>query len=448
MELPKSNRDLLPGTLSAGDTLKLLWLNWCISFGALSLLLILSLFIKPILLPVIAFAEAAWVHYYKMPKSADTAEGRLAGPLLSICVKNLVISGILMLVINALCTPWLIGRVLVLEMYNDEIPFITCLVIFPVQVVLSVWWLLFHRPSLRPGSPSPNPMRALVPRESAYQVRILMILSFVMSAVECWYYVTRYINSDFNNPDRFFFVFMPVGIYLLSIFFMGGRYTTLSTLVSAVQNIPVSSLKTLVRYLVFSDNDVLVRPDINGLYDTPVETMLPSDEKPSDEELRKMFSKFAETEDYTLRYLFTSDPVFQGAAENGPLWVRHYAVLLGKDVKRGSLSCQNAGDRWAGLYDIQRLAAKGELSPTLARELVRIYTITMAWKSYDREGRRLYPIRNYRPTFRFRDLAKWNVDYDDTSWLEVARFNEDKPLFRIRRFLRNLRGRQAVETEE
>ena len=60
----------------------------------------------------------------------------------------------------------------------------------------------------------------------------------------------------------------------------------------------------------------------------------------------------------------------------------------------------------------------------------------MAWKTYDRNGRRQYPIRNYKPTFRFRDLAKWDVDYDDPLWREIAEFNEDKPLYRIRKFFR------------
>ena len=60
----------------------------------------------------------------------------------------------------------------------------------------------------------------------------------------------------------------------------------------------------------------------------------------------------------------------------------------------------------------------------------------MAWKTYDRDGRRLYPIKNYRPTFRFRDFKTWDVDYNDLHWLDVATNNEDKPFYRLRRFWR------------
>ena len=79
-------------------------------------------------------------------------------------------------------------------------------------------------------------------------------------------------------------------------------------------------------------------------------------------------------------------------------------------------------------------------SPILANELFRIHTMTMAWKTYDRSGRRLYPIRHYRPTFRFRDLPDWNVDYDDETWFDVAHNNEDRYFFRLRAFWNRLTG--------
>ena len=64
----------------------------------------------------------------------------------------------------------------------------------------------------------------------------------------------------------------------------------------------------------------------------------------------------------------------------------------------------------------------------------------MAWKTYDRNGRRLYPIRHYRPTFRLRDLREWTVDYDDQSWFDIAQNNEDRRFFRLRNFWNNITG--------
>ena len=56
----------------------------------------------------------------------------------------------------------------------------------------------------------------------------------------------------------------------------------------------------------------------------------------------------------------------------------------------------------------------------------------MAWKTYDRNGRRLYPIRHYKPTFRLRDLRDWTVDYDDETWFDVAHNNEDRRFYKLR----------------
>lgn len=64
----------------------------------------------------------------------------------------------------------------------------------------------------------------------------------------------------------------------------------------------------------------------------------------------------------------------------------------------------------------------------------------MAWKTYDREGKRLYPIKHYRPTFHIGDLREWNVDYDDASWFDIAHNNEDRPFFRLRKLWRRMTG--------
>ena len=39
-----------------------------------------------------------------------------------------------------------------------------------------------------------------------------------------------------------------------------------------------------------------------------------------------------------------------------------------------------------------------------------------------------------------RDLPKWQVDYDDQTWFDVAHNNEDRPFFRLRRIWGRLTG--------
>ena len=89
--------------------------------------------------------------------------------------------------------------------------------------------------------------------------------------------------------------------------------------------------------------------------------------------------------------------------------------------------------KWYSLSQLQRLLYNHELAPMLATEIHRLYTITMAWKTYDSDGRRLYKIKNYRPNFRLNGICDWDVDFNNSHWLEVARLNEDKPFYRFRK---------------
>ena len=115
----------------------------------------------------------------------------------------------------------------------------------------------------------------------------------------------------------------------------------------------------------------------------------------------------------------------------------HYAAFPGDDAR---YIAENKGWEWFNAYMLDSALASNSLSPQLAAELFRIHTITMAWKTYDREGRRLYPIKNYRPTFRLGDLRKWDVDYDDTLWFSIAATNQDRRFFGLHKFWDRITG--------
>lgn len=93
---------------------------------------------------------------------------------------------------------------------------------------------------------------------------------------------------------------------------------------------------------------------------------------------------------------------------------------------------------WYNLSQLERLLHNHELSPMLAAEIHRLYTVTMAWKTYDADGHRLYKVKNYHPLFRLNGICDWDVDFNSPHWLNVARLNEDKPFFRLRRLARRI----------
>lgn len=194
-----------------------------------------------------------------------------------------------------------------------------------------------------------------------------------------------------------------------------------------------------VRFLLlYEDNIFLSRkeefydtPDGNK-FDTPTSVTLAHinslNRKEADEYLHNLSG--LEEDDYTLRFMYKSTDM------SGLANVYHYICCLrSKDV----IDDTTLQGKWFSLSQLQRLLYNRDLAPALAAEIHRLYTVTMAWKTYDIEGRRLYKIKNYHPAFRLKGICDWEVDFDNPRWLDVARFNEDKPFFRLRSLFRGRR---------
>lgn len=420
-----------------GAVLVSMSIDWAIAFGAVAVLLIASLLVSPLLLPFIGFLLVFAITTYI---KSDKMYRRGASPLILIVGRITVgWSSVIMLAINILFTPWLVGRVLHLEMYNDEIPFITSLVTFPVLAAVCAVTLCrtgnmrhFVETRQRRGVfPSDTTLTTIYYRETRYQTQILLILSLVISAAEYWYYFTRYINSNLNNPDRFFFIYMPVAVYILSVVFMFGRYGSMIPMFELLRKaMPENS--TVLRYLVFCGDEIFLRKNPLGKLDTPAETVINRRGPLSEDEARMLFTEMTGMSDFGIKYMFTGSD-FDASPD-----IMLYSVFVHPGNKGKMISDFPDGSVWYNLYLLDAALKDGSAAPELANEIYRIYTITMAWKTYDREGRRRYPIKHYRPTFRLRDLKDWDVDYDDLSWLMVAGNNEDRPFFRIRKFWNRL----------
>ncbi len=420
-----------------GAVLVSMSIDWAIAFGAVAVLLIASLLVSPLLLPFIGFLLVfAITSYIK----SDKMYGRGASPLILIVGRIAVgWSSVIMLAINILFTPWLVGRVLHLELYNDEIPFITSLVTFPVLAVVCAVTLFragnmrhFVEARQRRGVfSSDTTLTTIYYRETRYQTQVLLILSLVISAAEYWYYFTRYINSNLNSPDRFFFIYMPVAVYILSVVFMFGRYGSMIPVFELLRGaMPENS--TVLRYLVFCGDEILLRKNPVGKLDTPAETVLNRQGQLPEEEARLLFTEMTGMSDFGIKYMFTGSGFAAGPD------IMLYSVFVRPEDKEKMISDFSDGGSWHNLYSLDAALKDGSAAPELANEIYRIYTITMAWKTYDRDGRRLYPIKHYRPTFRLRDLKDWTVDYDDLSWFGVAGNNEDRPFFRLRKLCNRL----------
>ena len=417
--------------ISSG-AVRAMWNNWAIAFGALACVIIGSLFIPKLWLPLLLFIGA----YLRSARlKFESGRTTIAGCNLIVwsMVWILVWSAIVMCVINVLYAKWFVNGVYPIDPINPKHPYVCSLILFPTAAVVSIYMLLRRRRGThcrkclaRFGyySTSDKAVATLYFHETRYQLRLMLGLSLVLSVVDWFYYFKYYINVNYNTPDRFFYIIMPIAIYILSLVYMTMRYMSMAEELTVPRGGTVARpMMTLVRYLVFSGDAVFLDAGDDGRMDTPALMMMPRKETMPDDEASKFFRDMSDEKDFELKYLYTDSGFATGAN------VFHFAVFVPETERAMSLHGQ-----WLTIDELDRMLKGGRLAPMLLSEINRIYRVTMAWKTYDRNGRRLYPIKNYQPTFRFRDFKNWNVDYNDLSWLDIAANNEDRPFYRLRRF--------------
>lgn len=431
-----SNKDLHQDRTAVDKVLRSMWKNWALSYGALTLPIIASLFLPPLWIPFICIIGARVLSTASAPSASLFVNSCTL--IVRLTTRVLTISALIMFAIMLLCTDWIIPAVIKFSIYNVEIPFIICLIVYPVCTLVCIWWLYSglsyshcRKCQQRNGYYAGDSIVAtLYYQEARHQARMLLLITIVVGGAEYWYYFFRYINSDFNTPDRFFFHYMPVVVYGLSLIMMWSRYQSLNMLYLSVEDSHHSRRdRTILRFLILSNNDMLLHQRRDGLLDTPAEFIIGRTNSIGDHAARSYIADKFHISDFSLRYCYTND----GFA-NGSIMI-HYAVFV-KESDRESLAEESS--TWFDVHMLDLALAGKQLSPVLANELYRIHTITMAWKTYDHNGRRIYPIRHYRPTFRFSDMPSWDVDYDDQTWFDVAQNNEDSHFYRLRSLWKNI----------
>lgn len=414
-----------------------LWFNWAVAFGSIALVLVLPRLITHTWLPLAAFVLAYAVQVYKNNRDMGMMLNNVAS--LKVASSTLYLSAFVMGAIILAQRFELADEVFHWDGGNPEFPYITGLVVFPVMALCSIWSMATgygqnlsgeyrYREGMTTGA---SVISSFLTRANHYQVTVMMLVSVGMTAVDLWYYYCYYINVNMNTPDIFFFNWMPALLFVASLYFMWVRYHSIGLILGPIVGANAKA-GALVRYLVVSGDRMLLAPNDNGRWDTPASTHVELAKVHDTDEIRRLCADLLHTDSFTMKYLYES-----GANDLSCMQL-HYAAFMTDESKAGDVR----GDKgcWYTLDEIDRMLRKAELSAEFTDELYRLFTITMAWKTYDKEGRRLYPIKNYKPTFRIRDMKNWDVDYDDPVWMMVSRNNQDRPFFRTRRLWQKITG--------
>lgn len=414
-----------------------MWRNWSVSMGMACAVIVLSPFVSKSLLPLVALLLVA-VLMILMRRNRNAGRPTcFRVPYIVTC--TLFITAALMVLLNLTYNHMEIewsGQPL-----NPDQPFISNLIMAPVFVIVSAVYLAggmnsrFCREcSAHIGSAADRGfMGRILAKEATMQTRFLFVMSLLIAAVEWGYYFIYFVTVNLNRPDMFFFFWLPVIVYLLSLVYFGFRYYSMwvyychNDELSIIERNSSSSL----RYLIISGDLLYLKKSDRigdkdyGEYDTPARIQLPFRSRITEYDAKTDFKMLSGVSDCFMRFLYESSNL---CTLNNAF---HYLCYLDdKSMIEGS---RISGGEWLSLSAVDRLMRDRSLSYDLSAEIMRIYKVAMAWKTYDRQGRRLYKIKNYNPTFRFCDIKDWDVDFNDRNWLLVSANNEDRPFFRLRR---------------
>ena len=422
----------------------LLWLNWVIVVGGISLLVCLSLWLNPVLMPLVAFALQG--AFYMLIKANRNRHIPVCFLLPHLGMRIMFFCGVIMLGVNILFSRWFFNYVFNPETVNTEIPFITTLIVAPVTAACCLYAL--YRGShysfclsckIKYGTPAERGfLGKLFTQEGTVQARFLGMITAGISIVAWIYYFILYVNVNLNLPDRFVFFIAPIAIFFCSIVYMALRYLGLWNYYS--NYIGSSSLKngpyTLLRFIMIWDNYIAVVPpetdpdkitDITmNRFDTPESIYISARKNVTPPEaMSYLVNKLGfRIDDIRFMYSITSG--------NADYNIFNYLCFLNDDEKEKLLK-EKPNVEFISLHQLHTLINTKKCNPHFSSEIIRLHTAAMAWKTYDKNGKRKYKIKHYTPTFRLCDIHKWDVDYNDPIWFKIHLFNEDSFLYKIRR---------------
>lgn len=430
-----------------------LLLNWLISVGAVVVILLCAQFISKVFLPAAVLAcQFALMRRARNGRDSKPGYCYLLPYLMS---QVLFITAIIMVAINIYYMWFIPPEQFADGSANRSIPYITILIIAPVQSVVLLWALmrgsrLGYCRCCRTdhGLPAERGFIARVSaNESRYQLRMLTIVSIIATVYSWTYYLVRYSNASLNSADRFYFNEIPLIFYIFSAIYLTMHYWSLYAFYqkNIAENSGNSAPASYVRFILICGDSVFLsekhtpatetRPAAVTI-DTPFKLTLPYRQRMNNPQAEAEFSRLLGSgARFNLRFLYNT------ASPGERCNFFHYLCSIDS---RSEADRMGLNGLWYTQPQLGRLFRERRIDLMLAGEIRRIYTMANAFKAYDREGRRLHPIRNYRPSFRLDDLMSLKIDFNDPTWLFVADDNEDKLFYKLRRLTRRYYGDQKM----
>lgn len=420
------------------NVLDILRMIWIVCFGAITTLTVSGLYLSHVWLPLVGLFLVILIRAYGAYNMQRWSMN--CSLMTHYTIYALGVTSIIMLIANLINTNFITNQFS--EFSKQEYPFHVSFIIYPVAAVFYAIGLWRRNKTeyckacrdVALFSTSETLRHNLLNHESKLQIKTALWLSVTLSVITYVYYYIYYRSGSIGrlySPDIFFMYGLPAAAYVISVVYFYTKYAGLQLEVTLMGSFDDNNRDTVLRYIVVCEDQLLLKEKIleeieYARWDTPAVKSIDFYDDIPLEKSKALFAEMSGVHEFDIRRLFATNTKLKN--------VLHFAVFIPEDKME---ECQSAlGGEWMTLHDLDIMLSSGIVARSFALEIHRVHTITMAWKTYDRDGRRLYPIKNYRPTFRLRDFKRWDVDYEDLHWMNVAENNQDKPFYNLRHFWR------------
>ncbi len=334
----------------------------------------------------------------------------------------------------------------------DPICFLTLLFIYIRQGKLSICVDC----KLTIGDPNERgKLGSILNHESHIQLKNLVILFGILSAVIWIYYLVFYVNTDINARDWYIFLWLNIIAFILDEIYFIFRYYNLyldlkeNNEIITPEELRDMTAKTYLRFYVICGEYVYVNTKIadpktpyRQVIDTPFFTKrtvngitIP--------EVNNIIRKMTGVKDGELRFFFGRR--IQDMDRHSLL--RYFYYLDGKPEDYPELNVQGV---WMPFDEIKKIYSynPGNMAQIWVSDLTRLATIILTQKIFDERGFRKNKLKSYRPSFTLREIRESDIDFQDDKWIRISLFNSDTRLYRLKRWLRSFSGKKNKKVNQ
>lgn len=285
---------------------------------------------------------------------------------------------------------------------------------------------------------------ALLRHESRFQMKNLIAIFGILSAIVWTYYLEFYVKINLNSRDWYIFTWLTIIFFILDELYFITRYYNLyldlkeNDEIITPEELQNMTSKTYLRYYVICGNNIYVdahaidpKSPYKEVIDTPFFTKRNVNGIPV-AEVKKIIRNMTGV-DGELRFFYG-----RRTDSTGKTSILRYFYFL--DEVDGVCPAITTQGEWMDYEKIKYLYSNnpGRLAEISVTDTTRLATILLTEKIFNEKGYRKSKIKIYNPSFNLHDVRKSNLDFQDDKWIEISLFNSDTPFYSIKRKWRKL----------